>query len=139
MHVLNHPLFLHKLAFLRDERVRSKQFREIVTELSLLLVYFSTQNLGLELLTLASPVDSFVGHALKDRIGLFPILRAGLGMVNAFSDMIPNARIHHLGLYREKSTLAPVEYYNKLPAQCQLDLGIVLDPMVATAGTRLLI
>lgn len=82
-------------------------------------------------------MGAYQGIRVKDHLGVFPILRAGLGMVEAVMELLPTARIHHLGLYREKSTLLPVEYYNKLPPTCSVDLGFVLDPMVATAGTAI--
>ncbi|KAI3658414.1 hypothetical protein MP638_007516 [Amoeboaphelidium occidentale] len=107
-------------------------------EISLLLGTWATSDLDLrETKTLQSPMGPFKGLTINDRIGLFPILRAGLGMVDAFLTLLPTSRVHHLGLYREKTTLLPVEYYNKLPASCEVDMGIVLDPMVATAGTAI--
>lgn len=134
--VVTHPLVLHKLSLLRDRRVRSKQFRELVNELTLLLGIAATEHCDLEATkTLESPIGSFQGVQLKDQVGIFPILRAGQGMVDSFLQLLPKAHVHHLGLYREKSTLLPVEYYNKLPADCKVTLGFVVDPMVATAGT----
>ncbi|KAJ3316642.1 hypothetical protein HDU76_001645 [Blyttiomyces sp. JEL0837] len=136
MSMQTHPLVAHKISLLRDARVKPKQFRELVNELGLLLGVQATADLDLiETKTLESPVGTFQGVKLKDKIALFPIMRAGLGLVDAFLSLLPAARVHHLGLYREKSTLLPVEYYNKLPAQCTVDVGIVLDPMIATGGT----
>ncbi|KAJ1550951.1 hypothetical protein HK096_004031, partial [Nowakowskiella sp. JEL0078] len=136
--VVDHPLVAHKLSLLRDVRVKPKQFRELVNELCLLIGFEATRGLDLiETKILDSPVNSYQGVTIKDKIGIFPILRAGLGLVDAFLTLVPSARVHHLGIYRDKSTLLPVEYYNKLPAVCTLDTGILLDPMIATAGTAL--
>ncbi|KAI8848090.1 uracil phosphoribosyltransferase-domain-containing protein [Chytridium lagenaria] len=132
----SHPLLAQKISLLRDSRVRPKQFRELVSEIGFLLGVFATSDFDLiETKELQTPVASFQGVKLKDKIGLFPIMRAGLGLVDPFLSLMPSARVHHLGLYREKSTLLPVEYYNKLPAQCALDVGIIIDPMIATGGT----
>lgn len=137
--VLHHPLVYHKMSLLRDSRVRPKQFRELVRELTQLIGIKACEKLDLEVISkeLHSPVGSFTGYQLKGSIGVFPILRAGQGMVDPFLSLIPNARVHHLGLYREKATLLPVEYYNKLPAVCSIDTGFVVDPMIATAGTAI--
>ncbi|KAH9244558.1 uracil phosphoribosyltransferase [Batrachochytrium salamandrivorans] len=135
---MHHPLVMHKMSLLRDARVRPKQFRELTHELTLLLGSLATADMDLTTTkTLHSPLAPFTGVQLKDSVGVFPILRAGQGMVNAFLDLIPNARVHHLGLYRETSTLLPVEYYNKLPTVCSTSLGFVIDPMIATAGTAI--
>nr|KAJ3406632.1 hypothetical protein HK105_003503 [Polyrhizophydium stewartii] len=124
------------MSLLRDQRVLPKQFRELVNELTLLVGTLATADMDLiTTKTLSSPVGTFQGVKLRDTVGIFPILRAGQGMVDGMLELLPSARVHHLGLYREKSTLLPVEYYNKLPAQCQIDLGFVVDPMIATAGT----
>ncbi|KAJ1334291.1 uracil phosphoribosyltransferase [Batrachochytrium salamandrivorans] len=115
---------MHKMSLLRDARVRPKQFRELTHELTLLLGSLATADMDLTTTkTLHSPLAPFTGVQLKDSVGVFPILRAGQGMVN--------------GLYRETSTLLPVEYYNKLPTVCSTSLGFVIDPMIATAGTAI--
>ncbi|KAJ3416237.1 hypothetical protein HDV05_002527 [Chytridiales sp. JEL 0842] len=133
---MENPLLAHKLTLLRDARVKPKQFRELVNEMGTLLGVQATADLDLiETKTLESPISTYQGQTLKDRIAIFPIMRAGLGLVEPLLTLIPTARVHHLGLYREKSTLLPVEYYNKLPANCTVDLGIVVDPMIATGGT----
>ena len=133
--LVSHPLYLHKLSLLRDERVRPKQFRELVNEMTTLVVIKAAESLDLTTSKeLCSPMETYMGMQLKDQIGCFPIMRAGNGMVPSFLNMIPNATVHHLGLFREKSTKLPVEYYNKLPATCKLDVGFILDPMIATAG-----
>ncbi|KAJ3092425.1 hypothetical protein HK102_007436 [Quaeritorhiza haematococci] len=136
--VVNHPLIAHKLSLLRDARTKSKQFRELLDEVGLILAVESSKGLDLiETQQLESPVATYQGVQLKDKIALFPILRAGLGLVDSYLRLIPTARVHHLGLYREKATFLPVEYYNKLPSECTVDMGIVLDPMIATAGTAI--
>ncbi|TPX47458.1 uracil phosphoribosyltransferase [Synchytrium endobioticum] len=136
--VINHPLMASKMSLLRDRRIKPKQFRELVNEVSLILAIECTSSLDLmETKTLESPMGRFQGVKLADKIAIFPILRAGLGMVHGFLTMLPAARVHHLGLYREKTTLLPVEYYNKLPLSCNVDLGIVVDPMLATAGSAI--
>ncbi|KAI8845338.1 uracil phosphoribosyltransferase-domain-containing protein [Chytriomyces cf. hyalinus JEL632] len=131
-----HPLIAHKISLLRDKRVKPKQFRELVNELGVLIGYQATANLDLiETKQVESPVAPFTGVRLKDEIAIFPIMRAGLGLVDSLLTLIPTARVHHLGLYREHSTLLPVEYYNKLPQECTVDVGFVVDPMIATGGT----
>ncbi|KAI8903210.1 uracil phosphoribosyltransferase-domain-containing protein [Gorgonomyces haynaldii] len=134
---VNHPLFLHKLSQLRDTKTTPKEFRDLVSELTTILGVQATSDLDLSMTKQKSPITEFSGYQIKDRIGVFPILRAGSGMLSSFLNLLPMARVHHLGLYREKSTLLPVEYYNKLPQVCQIDVGIVIDPMVATAGTAI--
>eukprot|EP00158_Paraphelidium_tribonemae_P000873 Partr_v1_DN23581_c0_g1_i1_m14447 putative uridine kinase len=136
--LFQHPLVAHKISMLRNRDISHKQFRELMAELAVLLAVKATGDLPLvEGLKLQSPMCEYQGVELADRIGLFPVLRAGLGMVDAVLDVIPSARVYHIGLYREKSTLLPVEYYNKLPQECRVDVGIILDPMIATAGTAI--
>jgi uracil phosphoribosyltransferase len=138
VHVLNHPLGLHKLSILRDRKTKPVQFRQLIDEITLLLACRATSSLDLvETKPIETPLGSTQGLKLKDKVGLFPIMRAGNGMVHSMLTVLPMARVHHLGLYREKSTLLPVEYYNKLPADCSLDIGFVIDPMIATAGTAI--
>ena len=135
-----HPLVRHKLAELRDVETRSERFRELVRELSLLLGYEATRDLELELRTVRTPLAEAPGHRLAGTIGLIPILRAGLGMVDGLLDMIPHAEVWHLGLYRDEETLRPVEYYNRMPSdhlpdQTTSRVYLVLDPMLATGGS----
>jgi uracil phosphoribosyltransferase len=131
---ITHPLFVHKVGILRDKNVQPKQYRELVKELTLLLTIQATQHLELyNSGTSNSPVGEYNRYKIKPNIGLFPILRAGQGMVEPFLDLLPTAHVHHLGLYREKATLLPVEYYNKLPRNCILDLGFIVDPLVLFA------
>lgn len=135
VHVSRHPLVLHKLAFLRHRDTEAKIFRELVREISQLLFYEATQDLKLLPIIVPTPLADCPGHQIGERIGLMPILRAGLGMAEAILDIIPAARVWHLGLYRDHETLKPVTYYNKLPPRPDIDLSIVLDPMLATGGS----
>ncbi|KAK9670838.1 hypothetical protein K7432_017380 [Basidiobolus ranarum] len=131
-----HPLIAHKLSLLRDKNSSAKQSRELLEEIAYLLAYEAMQDLDLkEIGQMESPLAPYTGEAIKDKIGLVPVLRSGLSLVNGFLTMIPTARILHIGLYREQISLQPVEYYNKLPKEPNVDLCIVLDPMVATGGT----
>jgi uracil phosphoribosyltransferase len=133
--VSRHPAVLHKLAILRDERVEPKKFREIVRELSWLLGYEALEDARVRPLTVRTPLEQTEAHELGDRIGLVPILRAGLGMVDAMLELMPTAQVWHLGLFRDERTLRPVEYYNKLPDEASVDLCLILDPMLATGGS----
>ncbi len=135
VHVSQHPLVLHKLTLLRRAETESKKFRELVHELTQFLVYEATLDLPLGLRQVNTPLAPFDGHKIAEQIGLVPILRAGLGMVDPILDMVPTAHVWHLGLYRDHETLAPVTYYNKLPPQVDVDLCLVLDPMLATGGS----
>jgi uracil phosphoribosyltransferase len=133
--VSQHPAVLHKLAILRDERVEPKKFREIVRELSWLLGYEALADAPVRPLTVRTPIEEAEAHELGERIGLVPILRAGLGMVDAMLELMPTAQVWHLGLFRDERTLRPVEYYNKLPDSATVDLCLILDPMLATGGS----
>jgi len=135
LHVSSHPLVKHKLTLLCDERTDSKMFRELVRELTALLLYEATLDLPLEESSFRTPLEPTTGSRISTRIGLVPILRAGLGMTDAAIDTLPSSEIWHLGMYRDESTHQPVSYYNKLPASCPDGLVIVLDPMLATGGS----
>ena len=135
LHVSKHPAVLHKLAILRDERTEPKKFREIVRELSWLLGYEALADARVQPLQVRTPLEEMAGHQLGERIGLIPILRAGLGMVDAMLELMPTAEVWHLGLFRDERTLQPVEYYNKLPDAASVDLCLILDPMLATGGS----
>ena len=135
LHVSSHPAILHKLAVLRNERTEPKKFREVVRELSWLLGYEALADVGVRPITVRTPLEEMEGAELADRIGLIPILRAGLGMVDAMLELMPTAEVWHLGLFRDERTLQPVEYYNKLPDSHSVDLCLILDPMLATAGS----
>jgi uracil phosphoribosyltransferase len=131
LHVSTHPAVQHKLAVLRDQATEPKKFREVVRELSWLLGYEALADARLRPITVRTPLEEMEGAELGDRIGLVPILRAGLGMV----ELMPTAEVWHLGLFRDERTLRPVEYYNKLPDSASVDLCLILDPMLATGGS----
>ncbi|MBC7249066.1 MAG: uracil phosphoribosyltransferase [Anaerolineae bacterium] len=135
VHVSNHPLILHKLSLLRDEKTKPKKFRELVRELAILLAYEATADLALEPVDVVTPMGETQGYTLKEKIGLVPILRAGLGMVEGIWEMMPGAEVWHIGLYRDERTLRPVEYYNKLPVDPTVQVCLILDPMLATGGS----
>ena len=135
LHVSTHPAVLHKLAVLRDVATEPKKFREVVRELSWLLGYEALADARVRPITIRTPLEQMEAHELGDRIGLVPILRAGLGMVDAMLELMPTAQVWHLGLFRDERTLRPVEYYNKLPDSASVDLCLILDPMLATGGS----
>lgn len=135
VHVSQHPLVRHKIALLREARTEPKKFRELVRELTWLLGYEALADVRLDRLTVQTPLEETPGEQLADRIGLIPILRAGLGMVDAMLELMPMAEVWHLGLFRDERTLRPVEYYNKLPDSRTVDVCLILDPMLATGGS----
>lgn len=135
VHISTHPLVLHKLALLRSSLTEPKKFRELVREIAQLLFYEATQDLGLAPLTVQTPLAPAEGFEVADRVGVIPILRAGLGMSEAIIDILPTVHVWHLGLYRDHETLQPVTYYNKLPKEPDIDLSIIVDPMLATGGS----
>lgn len=135
VHTSDHPLVKHKLTMLRDMKTEHKKFRELVHEITILLAYEATRDLPLRKVTITSPMGQANGWALKEKIGLIPVLRAGLGMAEAVLQMIPSAEVWHIGLFRDEETLRPVEYYNKLPVTPTVDLCLVIDPMLATGGS----
>jgi len=130
-----HPLAHHKLSLLRRQETEPKKFRELISELAMLLVYEATQDLPLREQTIQTPLTNMTGMMMAEKIGLVPILRAGLGMVEGAWRFLPQAEVWHLGLYRDERTLRPVEYYNKLPVAPTVQLCLVLDPMLATGGS----
>jgi uracil phosphoribosyltransferase len=133
--VSEHPLVLHKLSLLRRTTTEPKKFRELVRELAILLAVEATADLALAETPVTTPLGEMAGARVAERVGLVPILRAGLGMVEGFWELIPGAEVWHIGLYRDEATLRPVEYYNKLPVQPTVDVCLVLDPMLATGGS----
>src|SRR5262245_304795 len=135
--VSQHPLVQHKLTLLRRTVTEPKKFRELVRELSQFLLYEATLDLPLNPLEIETPLAPLTGHEIGAQLGLVPILRAGLGMVDPILDLIPTAHVWHLGLYRDHATLEPVTYYNKLPPEVEVDLCLVLDPMLATGGSAI--
>lgn len=135
VHKSNHPLIQHKLTLLRDKGTEPKKFRELVREIAILLAYEATQDLATEPTSVETPMGMASGCALQEHIGLVPILRAGLGMVEGIWEMMPAAEVWHIGLYRDERTLRPVEYYNKLPVAPTVQVCLILDPMLATGGS----
>lgn len=132
-----HPLVKHKLTLLRSVETKPKKFRELIRELAILLAYEATTDLALAEATVTTPMGQANGHDLAEKIGLVPILRAGLGMVDGFWEMMPGAEVWHIGLYRDEETLRPVFYYNKLPTAPTVQVCLVLDPMLATGGSAI--
>ncbi|QXM06723.1 uracil phosphoribosyltransferase [Crassaminicella indica] len=134
--VMDHPLIQHKLTLIRDKNTGSKEFRELVKEIAMLMAYEVTRNLPLEEVEIETPVCKTKSKVLSGRkLGIVPILRAGLGMVDGMLSLIPAAKVGHVGLYRDPETLEPVEYYCKLPADVNERDLIVVDPMLATGGS----
>ena len=130
-----HPLVAHKLTRLRDKNTNPKKFRELVRELAALLAYEATSDLLVSPRDVETPMTTTGGFELQEKIGLVPILRAGLGMVEGFWELMPSAEVWHIGIYRDEKTLKPVEYYNKLPIEPTVSVCLVLDPMLATGGS----
>ena len=130
-----HPLVAHKLSRLRDRNTNPKKFRELVREIAALLAYEATADLLTVPRQVETPLASMTGAELQEKIGLVPILRAGLGMVEGFWELMPSAEVWHIGLYRDEKTLQPVQYYNKLPIEPTVSVCIILDPMLATGGS----
>jgi len=130
-----HPLVAHKLTRLRDKNTEPKKFRELIREVSALLVYEATADLETSPLKVLTPLAEADGFELKQPIGLVPILRSGLGMVEGIWGLMPTAEVWHIGLYRDERTLQPVQYYNKLPVEPTVSVCLVLDPMLATGGS----
>ena len=139
VHVLNHPLIQHKLTIMRKKETGPKEFRELLEEISTLMVYEVTRDLPTEEVEIETPICKMKSKVLAGKkLGIVPILRAGLGMVDGVTNLIPACRVGHIGLYRDPVTLNPVEYYCKLPADAQERELIVLDPMLATGGSAVL-
>ncbi len=136
--IFDHPLIQHKLSILRDKNTSSKEFRALVHEISMLMCYEATRDLPLEDIEIETPIcKTNAKHISGKKLAVVPILRAGLGMVEAISSLIPSARIGHIGLYRDEETLKPVEYYCKLPKDIGERDVIVVDPMLATGGSAI--
>lgn len=131
----SHPLVKHKLTRLRDKNTESKKFRELVRELGALLTYEATMDLVTTPVSIETPMATTHGEDLKDKIGLVPILRSGLGMVEGVWELMPSAEVWHIGLYRDERTLKPVAYYNRLPVAPTVSVCLILDPMLATGGS----
>lgn len=133
---MNHPLIKHKLTFIRDKNTGAKEFRELVKEVAMLLAYEVTRDLPLEEIEIETPLTKTKSQVISGKkLGIVPILRAGLGMVEGMLNLLPAAKVGHVGLYRDPETLDPVEYYCKLPTDVEERDLIVLDPMLATGGS----
>jgi len=136
VHVFDHPLIQHKLSIMRDKNTGAKEFRALLDEISMLMVYEVTRDLPTETVKVETPICTCETKVLAGKkLGIVPILRAGLGMVDGVLSLAPAARIGHIGLYRDPETLEPVEYYCKLPADAEHRELLVLDPMLATGGS----
>ncbi len=135
LRVSGHPLLRHKMRLLSDRMTDARTFRDLVSEITSLLIYEATTDLPVRRVTYDTPLESTEGFEIDARVALVPILRAGLGMVPASLDALPGSVVRHLGLFRDEQTHQPVSYYNKLPKRCEEDLVIVLDPMLATGGS----
>lgn len=134
--VMDHPLLLHKLSLIRDENTGTKEFKELVKEVSMLMCYEVTRDLPLEEVTIKTPVCETKCQMIAGRkLAIVPILRAGLGMVDGFLNLLPAAKVGHVGLYRDPETLEPVEYYCKMPTDVHERELIIVDPMLATGGS----
>ncbi|MBQ7091080.1 MAG: uracil phosphoribosyltransferase [Clostridia bacterium] len=136
--VIDHPLVQHKLTLLRDKNTGTNQFRALVQELAMLLAYEATRDLTLEDTTVETPITTAKTKVLSGKkLGIVPILRAGLGMVDGMMSLIPAAKVGHIGLYRDPETLSPVDYYCKLPPDVSERDMIIVDPMLATGGSAI--
>ncbi len=135
IHIMTHPLIQHKLALIRNKDASGKEFRETVSEIATLLCYDAARDLRTREVEVETPITTAHCHVLADKIAIVPILRAGLGMVEGVENLIPTARVGHIGLYRDPQTLEPVEYYCKLPEHIDQHQVFVLDPMLATGGS----
>lgn len=134
--ILNHPLILHKISLMRDRKTGSKEFRELVSEVAMLMCYEATRDLPLKEIEIETPIAVAKTKVISGRkLAFVPILRAGLGMVDGVLNLVPAAKVGHIGLYRDHDTMLPVEYYCKLPEDIQDREVIVLDPMLATGGS----
>ena len=136
VHIMDHPLIQHKISYIRREEVGTKEFREVVGEIAGLMCYEATRDLKLRDVKIKTPIGEMIGKELTGKkLAVVPILRAGLGMVDGMLSLIPAAKVGHIGLYRDPETFEPVEYYCKLPADCDEREVFVVDPMLATGGS----
>ena len=133
--ISKHPLVAHKLTRLRDKATDPKRFRELVREIAALLAYEATADLAVVPRPVETPLATATGVDLQEKIGLVPILRAGLGMVEGVWELMPSSEVWHIGMYRDERTLQPVQYYNKLPIEPRVSVCLILDPMLATGGS----
>ncbi|MBT7123067.1 MAG: uracil phosphoribosyltransferase, partial [Clostridia bacterium] len=136
--IMDHPLIQHKITLIRDEKTVTKDFRDLVQELAMLMAFEVTRDLPLKDVQVQTPVSLAKAKVLSGKtVGIIPILRAGLGMVDGILSLVPDAKVGHIGLYRDPDTLQPVEYYCKLPTDAQDRDMIIVDPMLATGGSAI--
>jgi uracil phosphoribosyltransferase len=136
--ILNHPLITHKLSILRDKNTGTKEFRELVSEIAILLCYEALKDAKLEKITIETPLEKYETKCInEDNYAFVPILRAGMSMIDGILTVVPNAKIGHIGLYRNEETLEPVEYYYKMPKNIKNREVLVLDTMLATGGSAI--
>ncbi len=136
LHIVDHPLIQHKLSLMRNKKTGSKDFRQLLDEISLLMGYELTRDLPLEDVPIETPITSMIGKTIAGKkLAIVPILRAGLGMVDGLQTLVPVAKVGHIGLYRDPKTHLPVEYYCKLPPDISERIVILVDPMLATGGS----
>lgn len=133
--VLEHPLIQHKLTLIRAKETANKDFRDLVDEIAVLMVYEMTRELAMKEIEIETPVAAATSKVLSTQLGFVPILRAGLGMINGLLKLIPTAKVGHIGLYRDEQSFQPIHYYAKLPVDMEQREVIVMDPMLATGGT----
>ena len=133
---LNHPLITHKLAILRDKKTGTKEFRELVEEIGMFLCYEALKDIELEEVEIQTPIEKYkTGKLNEDKYAFIPILRAGLGMLDGVLRVVPNAKVGHIGMYRDESTFEPVNYFFKVPKNIENKTVVLLDPMLATGGS----
>ena len=135
--VMDHPLIKRHVSELRSTSSQPAEFRNLIRRIAALLAYEATQDLRLNPIKIQTPLQPTTGYELAETVGIVPILRAGLGMVDPVLDLLPDAQVWHLGLYRDESTAQPVKYYSRLPEDCPVDVALVLDPMLATGGSAI--
>ena len=135
VHISKHPLLAHKLTLMRNVKTEPKKFRELTREMAGLLAYEATLDLDIRPVSVQTPLAMTGGSELVEKIGLVPILRSGLGMVEGIWELMPSAEVWHIGMYRDEETLKPVQYYNKLPVEPTVSVCLILDPMLATGGS----
>lgn len=136
LHIIDHPLITHKLSIMRNKKTGSKDFRELLNEIAMLMGYEVFRDLPLEDVSIETPITRMTAKMISGKkLAIVPILRAGLGMVDGFLNLVPVAKVGHIGLYRDPETHKPVEYYSKMPADIESRIVIVVDPMLATGGS----
>lgn len=139
LHVIDHPLIQHKLTIIRDKRVGTQQFRQVVNEIATLMAYEVTRNMVTEDVVVETPIAKTTQKSLAGKkVAIIPIIRAGLGMVDGFLELIPAAKVGHIGMYRDQKTLKPVEYFVKMPSDIDQRELFVVDPMLATGGSAIM-